>query len=67
MPLKPLDEKDLQGTKIINPVGKHLVNMNLVDDENQNSAFATYYQVDPADVDTEKKKLTFALMLEYIN
>ena len=32
--LKPLQANELSGTKIINPVGKHLVNMDLVDDEN---------------------------------
>lgn len=41
--------------------------MDLVDPENQNSAFATYYQVDSTDMDTKKKKLTFALVIEYIN
>lgn len=65
MPLKPLHAN--LTAKVINPVGKHLINIDLVDEENQNSAFATYYQVDSADMDTEKKKLTFALMIEYIN
>lgn len=29
-----MEDNELEGMKIINPVGKHLVNMDLVDDEN---------------------------------
>jgi len=43
-----------------------MVNMEVLDKTNENSAFATYYQIDKSDSNDERKRLSFALLVNYI-
>jgi len=64
--MNPLPINDVTESGIINPVGNHMIKMDLTDDTNQNSAFVTYYQINKVYWNDDRKKLAFGLVINYL-